>query len=125
MKKALKVLGYLVLFIIVVIAGLMVYAKTALPNVGPAPDMKVQITPERVERGKYLANAVVVCMDCHSTRDWSLFAGPVKPGTWGKGGERFDHSLGFPGVYYSRNITRRHQSLYRWRAVSCHYYRCR
>jgi len=105
MKKVLKVLGYLVLLLIVIVAGLMVYAKTALPSVGAAPEMKVQITPERVERGKYLANAVVVCMDCHSTRDWSKFAGPVKPGTWGKGGERFDHNLGFPGTYYSRNIT--------------------
>ena len=106
MKKVLKVLGYLVLLIIVAIAGLMVYAKAALPNVGPAQaDMKVQITPERVARGKYLANAVVACMDCHSTRDWSKFAGPLIPGTLGKGGERFDHNLGFPGTYYSRNIT--------------------
>jgi cytochrome c2 len=44
-------------------------------------------------------------MDCHSTRDWSKFSGPVVPGTIGKGGERFDQTMGFPGVYYSRNIT--------------------
>jgi hypothetical protein len=44
-------------------------------------------------------------MDCHSTRDWSKFSGPVMEGTHGKGGERFDQSMGFPGIYYSRNIT--------------------
>jgi mono/diheme cytochrome c family protein len=76
-----------------------------LPNVGAAPDFKVELTPERVERGRYLANSVTVCMDCHSTRDWSKFSGPLVPGTFGKGGERFDQQFGFPGVYYSRNIT--------------------
>ncbi len=44
-------------------------------------------------------------MDCHSTRDWSKFSGPLKPGTLGQGGERFDHSMGLPGVFYSKNIT--------------------
>ncbi|MGH2646887.1 MAG: c-type cytochrome [Ginsengibacter sp.] len=105
MKKVFKILGYIVLFIIVCVAGLLIYVKTALPDVGAAPDMKITSTPDRIERGRYLANSVVVCMDCHSTRDWSKFAGPLLPGTLGKGGERFDQKVGFPGIYYSRNIT--------------------
>lgn len=105
MKKILRVLGYTLLVIILVVTGLLIYVKTALPNVGAAPDLKISYTPERVARGKYLATSVAVCMDCHSTRDWSKFAGPVIPGTLGKGGERFDQSVGFPGVFYSRNIT--------------------
>jgi hypothetical protein len=44
-------------------------------------------------------------VDCHSTRDWSKFSGPITPGTLGRGGERFDQGLGFPGIYYSKNIT--------------------
>jgi mono/diheme cytochrome c family protein len=76
-----------------------------LPDVGDAADLKVEATPERIARGRYLANAVNACMDCHSTRDWSKFGGPVIEGTEGKGGERFDHAQGFPGIYYSRNIT--------------------
>ena len=60
---------------------------------------------KKIERGKYLANTVTVCIDCHSTRDWTKFAGPVLNGTIGKGGERFDHAVGFPGTYYSKNIT--------------------
>ena len=76
-----------------------------LPNVGPAPDLKLAYTSERIERGRYLANSVTVCMDCHSTRDWSKFAGPLVEGTLGKGGELFDQKEGFPGVFYSKNIT--------------------
>lgn len=105
MKKLLKVVGILLVIIVVAAGAMITYVKTMLPNVGDAPDLKVEATPERVERGRYLANSVTICMDCHSTRDWSKFSGPVTPGTLGKGGERFDHSLGFPGVYVSKNIT--------------------
>ncbi|MGC3943877.1 MAG: cytochrome C [Chryseolinea sp.] len=105
MKKALKIVGIVVGAIVVLVLGVITYVVVAFPNVGDAPDLKVEPTAERIERGRYLANAVNVCMDCHSTRDWSKFSGPVVPGTAGKGGERFDHSVGFPGVFYSRNIT--------------------
>jgi hypothetical protein len=105
MKKFFKFLGYTVLVLILLIAGLLIYVKVALPNVGPAPQLTVESTPEKIERGRYLANSVTVCMDCHSTRDWSKFAGPVIEGTWGKGGERFDQTIGFPGVFFSKNIT--------------------
>lgn len=105
MRKVFKIVGYILLIIVIGVAGIMIYVKEALPNVGPASDMKVAYTPQRIERGRYLANSVTICMDCHSTRDWSKFAGPITPGTLGKGGERFDHSVGFPGVYFSRDIT--------------------
>nr|HPH47042.1 c-type cytochrome [Chryseolinea sp.] len=52
-----------------------------------------------------LANSVNVCVDCHSVRDWSKFSGPITEGTLGKGGDRFDESVGFPGVYFAKNIT--------------------
>lgn len=100
-----KILVSIPLILVVMLIALGAYVKTALPNVGPAPDLTVEVTPERVARGKYLANHVAVCMDCHSTRDWTKFAAPIVPGTVGKGGERFDQTMGFPGVYYSRNIT--------------------
>lgn len=105
MKKILKIVGYVLLVLIVAVVGLLSYVKLALPNVGEAPDLKVEATPERIERGRYLANSVSVCMDCHSTRDFTKFSGPIVPGTLGKGGERFDQSVGMPGVFYSKNIT--------------------
>jgi cytochrome c2 len=74
-------------------------------RIGPAPNLKVEITPARIERGKYLANHVAACMDCHSRRDYSKFAGPVLPGTFGAGGEVFDKKMGLPGTFYGKNIT--------------------
>ena len=103
--KALKIIGYLILIIAVAIGGLLTYVKTALPNVGNAQDLKIEYTPERIERGRYLAYHVTACMDCHSARDWEKFSGPLVESTLGRGGERFDQGLGFPGIYYSRNIT--------------------
>ena len=105
MKKIIRITAY-VLGAVVVTAGLLIlYISTMLPNVGSAPDIAVEITPERVERGKYLANHVMLCMDCHAQRDFTLFSGPPTPGTEGAGGERFDHSMNFPGVFISPNIT--------------------
>lgn len=105
MKKVVKILGIVLMLLFLVIAGALTYIKAALPDVGDAPDLKVELTEARIARGKYLANSVNVCMDCHSTRDWSKFSAPVVAGTMGKGGERFDQTVGFPGVYYSKNIT--------------------
>jgi len=100
-----KVLLTILVIIIVVIVAALSYLKFGLPNVGPAPDLHVDITPGRVQHGEYLANHVSLCMDCHSTRDWSKFSGPMMPGTNGKGGELFDEKVGFPGTFYSKNIT--------------------
>ncbi len=98
---------FLIILIVVAIfmASSISYVKFGLPDVGDAPEITIEITPERIERGDYIANKVALCMDCHATRDWSLLAGPPKPGTEGAGGERFDQNMGFPGVFYSRNIT--------------------
>lgn len=81
------------------------YLKYALPRVKVPTGIVIEKTPEKVERGRYLANHVAVCMDCHSTRDWSKYSGPRVEGTNGKGGERFGAEIGFPGNYYSKNIT--------------------
>lgn len=105
MKKVFKYLGYALILVVVVIAGALTYVKVALPNVGQAEEIKIEYTPERIERGKYLATSVTVCVDCHSKRDWSRFSGPLTPGTLGQGGERFDQSVGMPGVFISKNIT--------------------
>lgn len=105
MKKVLKLLGYGLVAVVLIVAGLLIYVKTMLPNVGAAPELQIEITPDKIERGKYLANHVMLCMDCHSTRDWNSYSGPMVSGTEGKGGEIFDQTLGFPGRYIAPNIT--------------------
>lgn len=100
-----KILLTIIILVIVVIAVTASYVKFGLPNQGPAPDLHITLTHERVQHGEYLANHVAVCMDCHSTRDWKKFAGPLVEGTAGKGGEFFGEEVGFPGSFYSKNIT--------------------
>jgi mono/diheme cytochrome c family protein len=105
MRKVLRYGGMLLLVLVLLIIGLASYVRFALPNVGPAPKMQIAITPERVKRGEYLANHVFLCVDCHSTRAWDEFAGPLVPGSLGKGGEVFNEQMGFPGHFYAPNIT--------------------
>src|SRR5690349_10040626 len=101
MKKFLKIIGVLLLIVVLVVVGAITYVTQALPDIDVQTDLKVDVTPERVARGEYLANSVCVCMDCHSTRDWNKYSGPLVPGTLGKGGERFDETMNFPGTFYS------------------------
>lgn len=105
MKKTIKIAGYVFAGLVTIVVGVIIYFNTAYPNVDAPKKLVIESTPERVARGKYLANHVAVCTDCHSTRDWNLYSGPVKEGTLGKGGARFDEELGLPGTIYSRNIT--------------------
>jgi len=105
MKKLLKIVLYVLLLVIVLIGSALIYVKAALPKVGEPEDITIDSIPERIERGRYLANTVTVCMDCHSVRDFSKFSGPPSEGTLGKGGDVFDQSMGLPGVFYAKNIT--------------------
>jgi hypothetical protein len=105
MKKFLKVLGILVLCLIILVSAVIGYIKIAMPNVGPAPVMAIEKTPERLKRGEYLARGIMACMDCHSQRNLDQFTMPLIPSTLGSGGERFDQSMGFPGIFYAANIT--------------------
>jgi hypothetical protein len=106
MKSKLKsAVKYVAIGLVVGVTGGLTYVSFALPDVGEPEDIKVEITPQRVERGTYLANSVASCMDCHSERDWSKFAGPVVEGTSGKGGEEFSQKFGFPGKFYAKNLT--------------------
>ncbi|WP_341228206.1 c-type cytochrome [uncultured Arcticibacterium sp.] len=100
-----KIITYLLLSLFGALLIAICYVKFALPNVPVSDELEIELSPERIERGKYLANHVTLCMDCHAERDFSLLSGPPKPGTEGAGGEKFDQNQGFPGTFYSRNIT--------------------
>lgn len=98
------------LFLVIAVIALAAfsYFKFILPRAEAAPDLKISVSAAGLARGKYLANHVMVCMDCHSTRDQNYFAAPIIPGTEGKGGERFDQLKGFPGSYVAQNLTPDH-----------------
>ena len=65
MKRVFKVLIIIFAILIVAITGLIGYVKTALPDIAAAEDIKIDYTQERIARGKYLANSVSMCIDCH------------------------------------------------------------
>jgi hypothetical protein len=104
-KKLLYGLGAVIGVALLGIAGFLLYFLVVLPKDLPVPDIAVEITPERIERGSYLANEVLGCMYCHSERDYDYFGGPVIAGTLGKGGEVFDEKVGVSGYLVAQNIT--------------------
>lgn len=105
MKKVLRIALLGIIIILLVAAAFVGWIFATKPNVGPPEEMTIERTPERIERGEYLANHVMLCMDCHAIRDYSFYSGPITPGTEGGGGEVFDQSIGFPGRFISPNIT--------------------
>lgn len=103
--KAFKIILIIIGVVVLIAATAGTYVKLALPDTGPAENITISPTAKRIERGRYLANHVTVCMDRHSSRDWSLFAGPISGSQLGGGGEVFDQKMGFPGSFYAANIT--------------------
>ena len=60
-------------------------------------------TPERLARGRYLAESLAGCSTCHSPRDWTQHGAPIVPGMDLAGQEL---SLpDFPGTISTPNLT--------------------
>ncbi|HEV2720440.1 MAG TPA: cytochrome C, partial [Thermoanaerobaculia bacterium] len=104
MKTFLKVLGIAVLVVVALIAAAFSWLSLKKPAQRMAAAEKIEPTPERVARGKYIVEHVSVCLDCHSDH-LLTYSMPVKPGTEGLGGYIFDKKIGFPGVVAAQNIT--------------------
>ncbi|HEX7153803.1 MAG TPA: cytochrome C [Thermoanaerobaculia bacterium] len=104
MKTILKVAGGLGLVVLALAVGAVSWLALRKPAQRPASSEKIEATPERLARGKYLVHHVSDCLGCHSdhTLAWAL---PVKPGTEGKGGFTFGPEFGFPGTVSAQNIT--------------------
>ncbi|MBL8201655.1 MAG: hypothetical protein JNK40_11825 [Chromatiales bacterium] len=100
--------------LVIAIAGALIYVYGYLPRQRPAPDFRVDVTPEVLAHGEYLVKHVLLCNDCHSERDWTLYSGPAKP-PLGAGRPCMDENTkavginfgmgGFPGRLCIRNIT--------------------
>lgn len=103
MKKwILRILLGLLILIVIAAAGGFIYFNTMLPNVGPAPDINIEVTEDRVERGRYFAEIASACVHCHGTIAEDVFAQPLIEGTEGGGGRKFE--LPF-GTVFTPNLT--------------------
>lgn len=107
MRFAIRVLKITVTAVVALaaIGGTTFFA--VFPRAPEPRELHVAITAERVERGRYLAEHVTACMDCHSNRDWSRYGGPVRPGSLGAGGDHFGKDVlpDLPGDVWVPNIT--------------------
>ncbi|HET6344109.1 MAG TPA: cytochrome C [Myxococcota bacterium] len=98
-----KKLSFLVL---AVVAGGVLYVVFGLPNVGAAPDLTIERTPERLRRGEYLVRNVAACLACHSDRDYDKLYAPPREGLEGAGGETWTEARdGVPGTFVAANLT--------------------
>ncbi|HEY0139360.1 MAG TPA: cytochrome c [Thermoanaerobaculia bacterium] len=104
MKPVLKVAGIIALALVAVLAAGVVYLSVKKPAQRAASSERIEPTPERLARGKYLVHHASDCLGCHSDHD-NTFSFPVKAGTEGAGGFAWDASADFPGFLAASNIT--------------------
>lgn len=95
-----RILKWLVLVLVVTVGGGLAFLTMRSPDMRPAPSIKVESTPERLARGKYLF-AVDGCISCHSVTDDTRFGFPVAAGGLGKG-KPFPE---LPGTIAAPNLT--------------------
>jgi len=88
MKKLWKILLLIVIagaiLLIAVISLTIGWRPFIGPKARPLTSLKFDATPQRLERGRYLA-ALSGCGERHSQHDWKTHGAPVIPGTEGSG----------------------------------------
>ena len=99
-----KILIALLLVVVAVVVGIPAYFYGVYPKTRPAAQMTAPTTPEAVERGRYLAEAMTGCFACHSPVD------EARPGDFPQegleyAGRVFPPDSGFPGKIVAPNLT--------------------
>ena len=102
-KKTRRVFWRILIAIPVFLAGAFFYLLLRHPSSAPPANFRVDMSPERVERGRYLFTAVSDCDGCHSERDFSRLGGPANLRERGKG--TVMEIDGLPGRIVAENIT--------------------
>lgn len=107
MKKLANVLGWFLVILVAVLAVAITFTISWRPFIGPrsrtTTALTLERTPERLARGKYLAEGVSGCMSCHTPHDWSSRTSPVAAGNLGSGEEI--PIKGLPGKIVAPNLT--------------------
>jgi len=100
LKKILRSLGVV---LVVAFSGLLGFVFFARPLSRPPLEVSATASPERLARGEYLA-FTTGCLDCHSKRDFTRYAGPLLT-PFGAHGDCFDKGVFVPGVVCPPNLT--------------------
>jgi hypothetical protein len=104
MKIVKRILLALAALIAVGVLSAVVKFYVLSPSARAASDVKAPSTPEAIERGRYLAHHVAVCMGCHSQVEESKPGEPIAEGRTGSGRD-FGEIPGFPGRIRAPNLT--------------------
>jgi len=106
MKLALRIVlvVVVVMLLVVVVGAVKVLGPRAFlgPRSRPLTSRTFEVTPARLERGKYLANSIG-CLYCHSPHDWSKPDDPILSGMNGAG-EQLPYT-DLPGKVIAPNLT--------------------
>lgn len=73
------------------------------PKTRPLTSRTFERTPQRLERGRYIATALSGCVYCHSHHDWAAPGTPITPGSEGAGEVLPYNDL--PGRIVAPNLT--------------------
>jgi len=92
------------LVVVAALGGAFGFFAMRKPAMAAPSSVKVEMSSERIARGKYLFQVVSGCDDCHTDRDWTKFSAPPNVLTRGRG-VTFPADMGLPGKVSSKNIT--------------------
>lgn len=103
--------GKFLLYAVVVIFVLLIAAITLTigwrpfigPKARPLTSHKFEVTPQRLERGKYLFTSFTGCAGCHSPHDWAARGAPINEALLGSG--EVMPLDGLPGTIVAPNLT--------------------
>ncbi|PYT18010.1 MAG: cytochrome C [Acidobacteria bacterium] len=87
----------------VILVGGFLYLYFRPPSSAPPAQITVDMSPDRIEHGRYLFTTLCNCDGCHSERDFSRLGGPVVEAGRGKGGAMALEDLA--GKILAPNIT--------------------
>src|SRR5260370_38259250 len=107
MKRIAKIFLALLLVLVGLAAVAITFTVGWRPVIGPkARPLTTRVsgrTPQRVERGRYMAAALNGCIYCHSPHDWNATGTPYVPGMEGAGAIMPETNL--PGRVVAPNLT--------------------
>ena len=76
------VIAPIVVTVLGAVGAVKIYGQSAVlsPQARALTSRTFERTPARLERGKYLVEAVLTCNHCHSPNDWTKHDAPIPPG---------------------------------------------
>ena len=96
-RRGMKIVGIILLVLVVLLSLGITFTIGWRPIIGAKKraltDRKFDVTPARLERGRYLVDGVNGCFGCHTDQDWSRPGAPPLSGREGSGHVWADQDL--------------------------------